>query len=242
MRQAGEIVSNLKRVTTSYDEELAVSPETLAIYDSLPKDGDTTEQMLEAEQEAFELAYAAAEPQRWQGQERWQGKENEEARLINILHPHAVFRKLQRAGVDARIEPPTFDVYAPDDETGEPVIVKRQRSTGRIWLHDEAIKGRVGISASVWDKEQQVRRVKLVTSLQYPFGPEWSLMWFNEWNVPTAERYRGWRTAMMQLILADVLTEQEVERAFGPVPLNATSELYRQTIQNHRSKWRGWTQ
>lgn len=242
MRQAGEIVSNLKRVTTSYDEELAVSPETLAHYNSLDKDGDTTTAMMEAEEEAYALAYAAAEPNRWRGQERWYGRENEEARLVNILHPHAVFRKLQRAGVDARIESPTFNLYAPDDETGEPVLVKRQRSVGRLWLHDEAINGRVGISARVYDKEQQICRVKVVTSLQYPYGPEWSLMRFNQWDVPICEKYRGWRTALLQLMLADVLTEDEVNRAFGPVPLNQTSELYRETIQNHRSKWRGWTQ
>lgn len=235
MPVAGEIYSNLKRVTTSYDEELAVPQATLDLYHSLPKDGETTEQMVEAEQEAFELAYAAAEPNRWQGQERWMGEENIERRLVNILHPQAVFEKLQRAGVDARTEAPTFDVYVPDDETGKPVAIKRPRSAGKLWLHDEIIQGRVGVSARIWDRQQKRHIIKRVTYLQCP-GPEWSVMRFDAWDVPINERYRGWRTALLQLILVDVLSEDEVNRAFGPVPLDDVSLEYRRHLQSHRKK------
>jgi hypothetical protein len=241
MPVVGEIYSNLKRVTTSYDEELAIPKAQLDLYNSLPKDGETTEQMIEAEQEAFELAYIAAEPNRWKGQERWMGEENIERRLVNILHPQAVFEKLQRAGVDARTEAPTFIVYVPDDETGKPVAIKRQRSVGRMWLHDEVIKGRIGVSARVKDPLTGKRSIKLVTSLQHPCGPEWSVMRFDAWDVPINEKYRGWRTALLQLILKGVLTEEEVDRAFGPVVLNPASELYRQTLQDHRARKRGIT-
>ena len=242
MPMAGEIFSNMKRATASVDEELAVSQATLDHYNSLPKDGESTEQMIEAEQEAFELNYANSAKFRWKGQERWQGRENEEMRLTNILHPHAVFAKLRRAGVDARIESPTFYVWGIDDDTGKPKAIKKQRTVGRLWLHDEAVKGRLGISAWVTDPITCQRSVKWVAALQYPYGPEWSIMAFNQWNVPTAERYRGWRTALLQLILKDVLTEEEVDRAFGPVPLGFVSELYRKSLQRHRSLRKGLMQ
>ena len=103
MPQAGEIVSNLKRVTTTYDEELAVPQEQLDYYNALAKDGYSTPEMEDAVDEAYVKAYAAAARARWKGQERWQGRENIERRIVNILHPHDVMRKLQRAGVDARI-------------------------------------------------------------------------------------------------------------------------------------------
>lgn len=242
MPQAGQILSNMKRVTTTYDEELAVSPEAMDYYNSLAKDGDSTPEMEDAVDEAYVKAYAAAARARWKGQERWQGRENIERRIVNILHPHDVFRKLQRAGVDARMEAPTFDVWAIDDETGKPVKIQRTRATGRIWLHDESIRGRIGISARVWEPDKRQYRIKPVTWLQYPCGPEWSLMYFDEWNVPISERYRGWRTALLQMILKNVITEEEVDRAFGPVVLNPASELYRQQLQSYRARRRGLIQ
>lgn len=242
MPQAGEILSNLKRVTASYDEELAVSQEVLDYYNSLPKDGDSTPEMEDAVDAAYVKAYAAASHARWKGQERWQGRENIERRVVNILHPHDVMRKLQRAGVDARIEAPVYYVTMADDKTGRPVQVKKPRAVGRIWLGDEAVQGRIGIFGWVNDPATENRRVKLLTSLQYPCGPEWSLMNFNEWNVPTTEQYRGWRTALLQMILKNVITEEEVDRAFGPVVLNPASELYRQQLQSYRARRKGLIQ
>ena len=242
MPEAGQIYSNLKRVTTSYDEELAVQQDAIDYYNSLPKDGDSTPEMEEMVDMAYARAYTAAEASRWKGQERWQGRENIERRVVNIMHPHDVMRKLQRAGVDARIEAPVYYVTMPDDKTGKPVLIKKARAFGRIWLGDEAVQGRIGIFGWVNDARTETRRVKLLTSLQYPCGPEWSVMNFNEWDVPTSERYRGWRTALLQMILKDIITEEEVDRAFGPVVLNPASELYRQQLQSHRAIRRGLAQ
>jgi hypothetical protein len=242
MREAGQIVSNFPRSTQSYDEELSISQEAIDYYNSLARDGDSTPQMEEALEKAYVKAYTAAAKSRWKGQERWQGRENVERRVVNILHPHDVMRKLQRAGVDARIEAPMYYVTMPDDITGLPVQVKKPRDVGRIWLGDEAVKGRIGIFGWVKDERTETRRVKLLTSLQYPCGPEWSVMHFNQWNVPIAEKYRGWRTALLQMILKNIITEEEVERAFGPVVLNPASELYRQQLQSHRAIRKGLVQ
>ena len=242
MREVGRIESNLKRVTTTYDQEMAVSQATLDHYNSLAKDGDSTVETEEAVDAAWEKAYAAASHSRWAGQERWMGEENIERRVVNILHPHDVMRKLQRAGVDARIEAPVYYVTMRDDVTGLPVQVKRPRDVARIWLGDEAVQGRIGIFGWVNDPITETRCVKLITSLQYPCGPEWSVMYFNEWDVPTTERYRGWRTALLQMILKNIITEEEVDRAFGPVVLNPASELYRQQLQGHRAIRKGLMQ
>ena len=243
MPEAGQIYSpNSTRVTTSYDEELSISQEALDYYNSLAKDGDSAPGMDEALEKAYIKAYATSASARWKGQERWQGRENIERRVVNIMHPHDVMRKLQRAGVDARIEAPMYYVTMPDDVTGLPIQVKKPRGVGRIWLGDEAVKGRIGIFGWVKDEATETRRVKLLSSLQYPCGPEWTVMHFNQWNVPVSEKYRGWRTALLQMIIKNVLTEEEVDRAFGPVVLNPASEFYRQQLQSHRAIRKGLMQ
>jgi hypothetical protein len=64
-------------------------------------------------------------------------------------------------------------------------------------------------------------------------------MWFDELNVPVRERYRGWRTALLALITNDVLTQEEVEKAFGPVNVSPASELYLEALKNHRERKAG---
>jgi hypothetical protein len=92
--------------------------------------------------------------------------------------------------------------------------------------------GRVGVSA--WVREDGRRVAKCITSLQWERGPEWSLMHFDNFDVPICERYRGWRTALLQLITQDVITEAEAEAAFGVVEASEASELYLSTLQAHR--------
>lgn len=189
--------------------------------------------------EQWELNCLAARKQRTEGQERWQGKENEEMRLVRIMHPHKIFELLRRAGVDARLE---------------------EHRNARIWLNEWSAKGLVGINA--WVKPQEMDELgyleqlrdartqeqkdlltanfmaaregrlvrKTITSLQYPYGPEWSIMRFNEYDVATKEKYRGWRTAMLTLIVADVLREEEVDCAFGPA-IGPAAEFYRRQCQ-----------
>ena len=154
----------------------------------------------------YELNYYAAAPQRWTGQERWQGRENEEMRLVNIMHPYKFMRKLRAAGVDAR---------------------ESESPNARLWLNPWSRLGRIGVNAWLGCE------AKTITTLQYPYGPEYSLMRFNDYNVPTNERYRGWRTALLALIVAGVLTEGEADRAFGPA-VGAASVFYRQQLQNER--------
>ena len=231
--QAGEIVSNLKRVTTSYDEELP----TPVVTDPLPYTDNSCQELIEAEAKAYAENYIAAAGQRWKGQERWMGKENEEMRLVNILHPHAVFQKLIDAGVNCSVEPAIDWVWDIDPKTGLTIPVQRTRSAARFWLHDVVILDRVGISAWVWKDGERVAQYS--TYLQYPRGPEWSLMRFDDYDVPKDEKYRGWRTALLKMMQDGIITEEEVNKAFGKPVVNEASEFYyEQVAEMHRTRGR----
>jgi hypothetical protein len=237
MPQASEIVSNLPRTGQSYDDEMNVRQS----YDNAPAYRPDVKviDLEEAAGSRFEMNYAAAAEQRIENQDRFMGRENERRRFVNFMHPHKFFRQLRRAGVDARIEAPNFYVWKPDDKTGKLIQIKRERSHGRLWLHDDVIEDRVGVSARVFDLETQTWSIRPVTWLQYPYGPEWSLVNFDEYDVPMGERWRGWRTALLHLILADVITEAESVKAFGRVGLNDISVYYRKMLAHHRLRKAG---
>jgi hypothetical protein len=156
----------------------------------------------------YELSYnhEATRRQRWPGQRRWKGKEAEEMRLVNIMHPYKFLLKLRQAGVDARVE---------------------EHKNARLWLNPWSALGRIGVNARVLGEPMTV------TSLQYPYGPEYSIMRFNEYDVPKEERFRGWRTVLLCLIVSDVITEEEAEKAFGPA-LGPAGEFYREQLQINR--------
>ena len=191
--------------------------------------------------ELYESNCAAAKAQRLDGQERWEEK-HEKERLVNILHPSQVIRKLRQAGVDARDE---------------------EHRNARIWLNDFTRAGLVGVNAWVapqpMDEEgyllelsyaetqrqrdiitanyaacRQGRKVqRTLTSLQEPYGPEWSVMRFNLHGIATKEKFRGWRTAMLVLIVSEILTEEEVDRAFGR-PTGEAGAWYRKQLKDYR--------
>jgi hypothetical protein len=197
--------------------------------------------------ELYELNCEKSRSQRLPGQQFWgieerDRQEQEQLRMVNILHPDAIMRKLRKAGVDARAE---------------------EHPEARLWLNDWTCHGLVGVNA--WVKPQEMdedgyllglsmatnqaqkdlltenymaaregRKVrKTITCLQDPYGPEWSIMRYNDRGVATKEKYRGWRTAMLVLIVAEVLTEDEVDAAFGR-PSGEASAWYRQQLQTWR--------
>lgn len=188
----------------------------------------TAQEYLERAEMLHEMNANMVRGNRWEGQERWQGKENEEMRLVNIMSPRAFIEKLQAAGISAAIEPMTKTEMRYD---GDMVLreMEVQYSPAQICLGKYVVRGVLGLFA--WVKGEY----RYVNKLQYPCGPEWTLMRFDEYNVPTNERYHGWRTALLALIREEVITEEQAHKAFGAPIENAASMFYRQQIFEFRS-------
>jgi hypothetical protein len=57
------------------------------------------------------------------------------------------------------------------------------------------------------------------------------VMHFNEYGVPTAAKYLGWRTALLTMVRSRVITEEEAHQAFpvgsGPAAGWYLEQLYR---------------
>lgn len=215
-----------------------LSPDAAAIADEASRrrsDKPLSQAAVEEGYRLHEEQVQAARLRHLPGQERWIGKENEERRLVNILHPHEIFRRLRNAGVDARTESPEFFIRQVGND-GVDTVRRVLRTTGRLWLNSNSVRGLVGVNAWVRDEEMGERVARTVTSFQYPYGPEWSLFHFDKFGVATSEKYRGWRTVFLNLIIKGVLTEDEVTRAMGPVAFGSHTLYYRQQLQDCRHR------
>lgn len=222
----------------SYDQEMTPTYDAAMQQEmaQLRYASETSEEAIEEAMKRFEVNYANenTKKQRWAGQERWQGKENEEMRRGRVLHVFEFIERLKRAGVDARIDTPTQILFTEDDQGRKTKWVTPTISSARIWLNHGVNRGLVGVNAWVKDEASGRKLEKTLTSLQYPYSQEWSVMRFNEYNVPTKEKFRGWRTTLLVLIVAGVVTEAEAERAFGRGE-GLAAEFYHQQLQIHRN-------
>lgn len=74
--------------------------------------------------------------------------------------------------------------------------------------------------------------------VQEGFMPEYSIMRFDSHDIPLDEKFRGWRTPLLQMILKGILKEEDVDRVFGKAT-GPASERYNSTlfeIRNHYAK------
>lgn len=70
--------------------------------------------------------------------------------------------------------------------------------------------------------------------VQEGYVPEYTIMGFDEHGVPLAEKYRGWRTPLLQLILKGILTEEKADAVFGKAS-GPASERYLRTLYGARN-------
>jgi hypothetical protein len=70
---------------------------------------------------------------------------------------------------------------------------------------------------------------------QAGFAPELSIMRFDDHGVPLAEKYRGWRTPLLQLILKSVISQKQAEEVFGKTPVTPAFHRYNATLQQFRN-------
>lgn len=71
--------------------------------------------------------------------------------------------------------------------------------------------------------------------VQSGFCPELSIMSFDQHGVPLAERLRGWRTALLQLILKGMITERAASKFFGRPKVTRQFDRFNSTLQSFRN-------
>jgi hypothetical protein len=70
--------------------------------------------------------------------------------------------------------------------------------------------------------------------VQLGFMPELSIMSFDEHNIPLAEKYRGWRTCTLQLILKGAISEKKADEVFGKPKQTPAFSRYNETLFQFR--------
>lgn len=181
--------------------------------------GKSSHAMIEESLRQHELNEMAHAKQRWQGQERWQGWRNEETRLTRIMSCYEFVRRLRGGGVDVWLNHFVICIH---DEPIQHCVKKRGAIKG-------CKAGQIGVNA------RRERQEKTITTTQYVYAPEYSVMRFDQYNVPTREKYRGWRTALLVLILAGVLSEDQAQDIFGAA-IGPASLFYRQQLYQFRNR------
>lgn len=71
--------------------------------------------------------------------------------------------------------------------------------------------------------------------VQIGYMPELSIMNFDEHGAPLAERRRGWRTCLLQLILKGIINEDKANEIFGHPKQTEAFNRYNSTLQNFRN-------
>jgi hypothetical protein len=61
--------------------------------------------------------------------------------------------------------------------------------------------------------------------------PELSIMNFDQYGVPLAERRRGWRTVLLQLILKGIISEKKAHEVFGRPRQDAAFDRYNSLLK-----------
>lgn len=120
---------------------------------------------------------------------------------------------------------------------------------GRIMHSSELInKLRESCSIHCWYRQHpQPRKLTLLVDrhmrqlppevgcwAQEGFMPEYSIVRFDDHGVPLDEKFRGWRTVLLQLIIKGILTEAVADRVFGKA-VGPASERYRKTLYGFRN-------
>lgn len=197
--------------------------EALARLEREKNEAKTPAEMLEKAQMLHEMNERAAQKNCWDGQGRWMGKDNIDMRLVNVLSPQQWLKRLEAVIGEGRVYINRFAVLkrvavlVPNTVANQALILL----PGHLSLGPESDGLNTPFLA--------------VATLQWPCGPEWMVMRFNEYGEPTTAKYLGWRTALLCLIEKKVITEKEAHLAF-PLGSGPAGEWYRQQLFEWRAR------
>ncbi len=82
---------------------------------------------------------------------------------------------------------------------------------------------------------KQVARARYVCYMQIPAMYEWSVLRLDRHNIPAGEKFRGWRTVVMELMKKEILTEYQAHKIFGHPSGNKTFRRYQRSLWELRN-------
>ena len=112
-------------------------------------------------------------------------------------------------------------------------FVAKLRSNGiKCFTVYNGLKGTVGLWCI---PPKQIARARYVCYLQIPAMYEWSVLRLDRHNIPNGEKFRGWRTAVMELMKKEILTEYQAHKIFGHPSGNKTFRRYQRSLWELRN-------
>lgn len=86
---------------------------------------------------------------------------------------------------------------------------------------------------ALWVQKDGMTVPEVACWVQRPYLIEYEVMRFDDKNVPLDSKYRGWRTCLLQMRMKGMLTEKQINKAFGPAS-GPASERYNSTMHSLR--------
>jgi hypothetical protein len=114
--------------------------------------------------------------------------------------------------------------------SSELINLLRSKCHLKCWYRDHPQPRKVTL---VVQRESQLPEVG--AWVQIGFMPEYTVMGFDEHGVPLAEKYRGWRTVILQLILKGFISEELASKVFG-YAYGPVSRRYLETLHGFRNR------
>lgn len=109
-------------------------------------------------------------------------------------------------------------------------ITYLQRAGVNCWYRQHPQAGKVTLIVQREELEAEVG-----CWVQIGFMPELSVMRFDDHGIPTVEKFRGWRTCLLQLILKSVISEKDADQFFGKPATTPAFHRYNSTLQMFRN-------
>lgn len=110
-------------------------------------------------------------------------------------------------------------------------FIKRLQSTGlKCWYRAHPQPRKITLVIHLPGEEPKVG-----CWAQFGFMPELSIMRFDDHGIPLDEKYRGWRTCLLQLILHSAISEKVANEIFGKPKTTPAFHRYNMTLQSFRN-------
>lgn len=127
-----------------------------------------------------------------------------------------------------------------DDEKariGQPMhsdeFISRLRKAGvRCWYREHVHPDKITLLATKYSTEEP----KVACWVQRGYMQELSVMDFDDYGAPLAEKRRGWRTPLLQLILQGYISESDADKTFGKPKTTQAYHRYNSLLQAFRNQ------